>query len=75
MEVQHTPLKVHYHIYWSEENKLDWEAFDTNKEAIESALELARHGESFLIKASYSATCAACKNTRAIRASQSNHSA
>jgi len=49
----------HFHIHWSEKERLDWERFDTRAEATRRALELALPGEMFSIQ-EFSATCPLC---------------
>jgi hypothetical protein len=40
----------HYHIRWSSNPTLDWEAFLTSEEAQTQAKQLAKSGESFVIQ-------------------------
>jgi len=41
--------KLHFHIHWSKNDRLDWEAFDSHDEALSRALEIAQRGEIFAI--------------------------
>jgi hypothetical protein len=49
----------HFHIHWSQKERVDWESFSTHAEATARALELARPSEIFTIE-EFSATCPAC---------------
>jgi hypothetical protein len=51
--------KRHFHIHWSKNDRLDWEAFDTHNEALSHALEIAQRGEMFAIEEA-SAPCRLC---------------
>lgn len=74
MSGQENPRKMHYHIYWSDKGKLDWEAFDAKREATERALELASPFETFVIKTQDEASCTACKKMQAVAASHTSGS-
>jgi hypothetical protein len=75
MSGHENPRKMHYHIYWSDKGELDWEAFDTNREATKRALELAGPGEAFVIKTGDEASCTACKSTQAVASGHASRSA
>ncbi len=51
--------KLHFHIHWNKNDRLDWEAFDSHNEALSRALEIARPGEMFTIE-DVSAECLIC---------------
>jgi hypothetical protein len=46
-----SPQKTHFHIHWTEPDRLDWQSFDSRREALTRALELAKQGEMFTIQA------------------------
>ena len=41
---------IHYHIRWSGQNRLDWERFDSDADAVVAARQLKRLGETFTIE-------------------------
>jgi hypothetical protein len=45
-----TPAGPHFHIRWSHKNDLDWECFDTFRDATNRAKELAAPGEQFTVQ-------------------------
>lgn len=45
-----TPTGSHFHIKWRDANDLDWECFDSVRDATNRAKELARPGEQFTIQ-------------------------
>lgn len=49
--------KKHFHILWLPRNILDWEPFDTRKEAEAAARDFARKDESHSIKEFDSTSC------------------
>ncbi len=49
----------HFHIHWSDRDKLDWEAFDSFEEALSRALELIQPGENYTIEV-FSKNCPVC---------------
>jgi hypothetical protein len=68
---------THYHIRWSGSAQLDWERFNTPGEAEESAKQLLRHGETYVIE-EYDDTCPRCRaamNMKSMRANFSQTSA
>jgi hypothetical protein len=42
--------KLHFHIHWNKNDRLDWEAFNSHNEALSRALEIAQRGEMFAIQ-------------------------
>jgi hypothetical protein len=50
----------HYHIRWSGKTTLDWERFNTPKEAETSAKQLMLPGEAYTIE-EHDGTCARCR--------------
>lgn len=49
----------HFHIYWNNKERLDWEGFNTREAATARALALAGPGEVFTID-EFSANCPLC---------------
>jgi hypothetical protein len=41
---------IHFHIHWEDSQKLDWECFETQSDAMGRAFELARPEERFTIE-------------------------
>jgi hypothetical protein len=54
---------VHYHIRWSPNVALDWQAFDTRAEAEVNAKQLVRRGETYTIE-EYDGLCSRCRTLR-----------
>jgi len=54
---------THYHIRWSRNLQLDWERFNSPKEAEASARQLLRRGEAYAIE-EHDETCPRCQATR-----------
>jgi hypothetical protein len=42
--------EFHFHIYWTEKDRVDWESFPSYDEAVLRALEVALPGEIFAIR-------------------------
>jgi hypothetical protein len=40
----------HFHIHWTKNDRLNWEAFDSHNEVLSRALEVAQAGEMFAIE-------------------------
>ncbi len=51
---------THYHIRWSGKALLDWQRFSTPEEAKESARQLVRQGETYIIE-QHDETCPRCQ--------------
>jgi len=51
---------THYHIRWSGQTLLDWQCFSTPEEAKESARQLVRQGETYIIE-EHDEACARCQ--------------
>jgi hypothetical protein len=45
-----SPQKTHFHIHWTETDRLDWQSFNSRREALTRGLELAQPGEMFTIQ-------------------------
>jgi hypothetical protein len=49
----------HFHIHWTKNDRLNWEAFDSHDEALSHAIEIAQPGEVFTIEEA-SVPCRLC---------------
>jgi hypothetical protein len=53
-------VSIHFHIRWTDSEKLDWERFNSREDAEVSAEQLMRPGESYEIE-EFDDSCAECK--------------
>jgi len=43
-------LRTHFHIFWTQNQLMDWQCFETRADATMRAMELAQPGETFSVE-------------------------
>jgi hypothetical protein len=64
---------AHYHIRWSGKAVLDWQCFSTHEEAMASARQLVRQGETYIIE-EHDETCQRCQAAMNLKSTHSGFS-
>jgi len=64
----------HYHIRWSSEEVIDWEAFPSSREAEAAAAQLVRRNETYTIE-EHNDLCPRCRQSFSLNAANPNPAA